>query len=454
MARVVQRRSAPPYGLIITIILFFISTALAAVFYMKWNKAEKADLVYRSQKEPGLNDQIKATGGERNELIYAINGQSSGATAKSALGDAGSAFTEADRCLGLAKEKKTSADRGLANTLKDVVKRAEQGESATDKLRDEMTALNTQLGDKDKAIAAGKAALTAEQTAKKAELDQARQTGENQLNTKDAEHKKQLAARDAMIAENAQKFAALSKELDAKNAEGATKDKLIDDLQKKVVALKGTPNVSGIASRKPDGKIARVLGEQGLVYINLGQNDQVTPGLTFAVYSAASGIPEDGKGKAKIQVSSVQGKISEARIIESTKDDPIAEGDVIGNLVFNPQRPMTFVVEGEFNLAGQGTADPNGAKQIQRLIQGFGGKVSDELTLTTDYLIIGEEPAKPPKPAEDANAATLQIYNEKMKQYEAYKALTDQAKALQIPVLNTSRFLAFTGFVPKKRLSD
>jgi NAD-dependent DNA ligase len=315
-----------------------------------------------------------------------------------------------------------------------------------------LEAKNSLIGDKDKQIKSIEDGRKADLTAKIGDLQKAQDDFDRQLGAKNKTWQDEMAKQAALTAEKDKQLTALSKEMETKNADLHNRDTAITKLETDVRNLKGTPNLGEVAMKLPDGKISKALSEQGVVYINIGQQEQVTPGLPFAVFPS-TGIPADGKPKAKIIVSSVGPNVSEAKIVEVAKDEVITENDLISNLVYNPHRQMNFVVEGEFDLYNQGRPDADGVKRVKGLIQSFGGKVDDEMSLTTDYLVVGAEPPRPPKPADDANAATMQMYNEQMKKADQYKALMDQARALQVPVLNTSRFLALTGYVPPKRFS-
>jgi len=172
------------------------------------------------------------------------------------------------------------------------------------------------------------------------------------------------------------------------------------------------------------------------------------------VFSSQTGIPKNGQPKGKLLVVRVGRTTSECRILESSRDDPVIAGDLITNVVFNPARQFRFVVKGEFDLYGEGRADPLASRRVIQLIQSIGGAVDDEISVMTDFLIAGIEPPRPPAPAADASLDAQKRYRQKLAEYEDYKHAMETAKILQIPALNTNRFLAFTGFIPKKQLAD
>ena len=294
----------------------------------------------------------------------------------------------------------------------------------------------------EKQLAAAVAAKTQAEARHKAELA-----------AKDKQRLNDLAAKDAVIKQKDQQVAVLNQE------KASLRDRLqegqaeIHRLMRIIRELKKGPKVGELVLRQPDGKIAKVLLDEPVCYIDLGEKDHVTPGLSFSVYSRQSGIPENGKPKAKIVVVNVGPTTSECHVLQSDPNDPILEGDLIANVVFHPQRTYKFVVEGEFDLYGTGRPDPLANRTVRALIKSFGGKISDVVSVDTDFVIMGDEPPRPPKPAEDAPPVVWQTYNERLKVYDRYNKVQAMAISLGIPVLNTSRFLAFSGYVPRKRLT-
>lgn len=149
------------------------------------------------------------------------------------------------------------------------------------------------------------------------------------------------------------------------------------------------------SARKPIGVVLRTLPGNPLLYINLGRKDGVSLGMPFAVYSANEAIPANGRGKASIEVVSVDKGTSECRIVSPpSPDNPILEGDGVNNILLARTRgkQLTFVVVGDFDVDFDGTPDPRGRESIIRLIEREGGRVVDEVTPLTDFLVVGAEP--------------------------------------------------------------
>ncbi|MBX3395008.1 MAG: hypothetical protein KF841_06535 [Phycisphaerae bacterium] len=148
-------------------------------------------------------------------------------------------------------------------------------------------------------------------------------------------------------------------------------------------------------ARKPLGKVLRILPGDSLCYINLGRDDNVALGMTFSVYSSDERVPASGRGKASLEVRSVDARTAECRVVSpASPDDPILEGDSVNNIVIskNRNKKQRFVVVGEFDTDFDGEPDVRGREQVIALIERWGGVVTDEVTAATDYLVVGTPP--------------------------------------------------------------
>ena len=80
--------------------------------------------------------------------------------------------------------------------------------------------------------------------------------------------------------------------------------------------------------------------------------------------------------KGTIEIRNVYEATSEARVT-STKavSDPIMDGDVVANLVYDRNRHYRFVVAGDFDLDFDGRIDPDGVggQAVVNMIQRAGG---------------------------------------------------------------------------------
>ena len=240
----------------------------------------------------------------------------------------------------------------------------------------------------------------------------------------------------------------LSQQLLKTEAELTTAEERIKRAQEKLHALVPSPD-SEIAAYKPDGKIILIDDAAKIVHLNIGSDDHVYRGLTFWVYEKNMPIPKDGKGKAEIEVFNVGKNISTARIISPNPKRPIIVDDIVANLIWDSDKTNVFVVAGEFDLNGDGNTDDEAADKIKALIEKWGGKVADEISIDTDFLVLGTTPAVLKKPTfeqMEVDPMAMEKYESSLKKLTSYKEIQARAQTLSIPVFNLERFLYFIGY--------
>ncbi len=221
--------------------------------------------------------------------------------------------------------------------------------------------------------------------------------------------------------------------------------------QEKLTAIVPPPD-SEAPAFVPDGKILLVDNQTKIVHLNIGSDDHVYPGLTFSVYDKNFPIPKDGKGKAELEVFDVAKTFSAARIIRSEMKRPIVVDDIVANLIWDSNKTNVFVIAGEFDLNGDGNIDYDGPEKIKALVEKWGGKVADNITVNTDYLILGQAPIVQRKPTSEqmeADPMAMERYEASLQKLSLYKNVQTQAQALSIPVFNAERFLYFIGYKTK-----
>jgi len=270
------------------------------------------------------------------------------------------------------------------------------------------------------------------------------------------------ASRDKFRGERDKTVADLKKEYDTINeqvtadltnerqAHAACREKL-SEAQERFRVLRGKLGEMMVGpeelstARQPDGKILTAVPGDEIVYINLGRRDGVTLGLQFAVYSAETGIPADGRSKAQIEVVSINETSAGCRIVRLARNQVVLQGDLIANPVFDPSRPMRFVVIGDFDLDRDGQSDANGRDAISSLVRNWGAKVEDKLTPLTDFLIVGMAPRKP-RPDADVPPDRLEINRARRAAWESYNGTIKTAESLSIPTMTQEVFLNFLGY--------
>lgn len=457
MARVVQRRTNPPYLLIIFVFLFLVSTTLAVMFYINQDNEHKS-VVQKTDELARL-----ATVAEMSSAQTAAMAKSSvGTTAKTVLGqknqqinDLASAITPENPDYGNARTAadevytkiKSNVRRGLVAEL--VAKNeqylaaqalAEQSQKNLTELQKEKDQLDQKYTDLDKHVRAE------QQKLRDQILELGKQTAANhdEYGTKAVKIADEFNAKIADYEKNITDKAAQIAKLQDDNRKQA---KLIEEYKK---TIEDTHVGTTKTVQRPDGKIVRVLDSEKLCYITLGSNDHINVGLTLAVYPA-SGIPEDGKPKARLRVSNVSSISSECMITEESIGDPVAIGDLVANLAYDTNRKLTFVVEGLFDLRGTGQPSTAGTDEVREMIKRQGGTIANTLDIHTDYIVFGDPPPKPaPLKPENTEEQVKAVFLKQQKARDDYDAAVKAAAELRIPSLNANRFLDLVGYMPPK----
>jgi len=124
----------------------------------------------------------------------------------------------------------------------------------------------------------------------------------------------------------------------------------------------------------------------------------------------------------------------------------VAIGDPFANIAFDPAQQPVFVVEGRFDLSGMGRLTETGTQEVISLIKRSGGKIASKLTVDVDFVVMGPEPSKPAKLPEDSPPTAKKAWEIRMEEYNRWRKTLDKAIALNVPKLNTRRFLTLTGY--------
>lgn len=204
-----------------------------------------------------------------------------------------------------------------------------------------------------------------------------------------------------------------------------------------------------VVAHKSDGIIILVDNSAKVVHLNIGRDDRVYPGLTFAVYDKNMPIPKDGKGKAEIKVFSVDKNISTALITKSKIKRPIILDDIVANLIWDSDKTNIFAIEGDFDLDNDGKIENDAVDRIKTLIEKWGGKVANNISIETDFLVLGKPPSiliRPSVTELEMDPMATERYEASRQKRVHYQDIQKQAQALLIPVFNYERFLFFIGY--------
>jgi hypothetical protein len=241
----------------------------------------------------------------------------------------------------------------------------------------------------------------------------------------------------------------------ALNQTVSTDKKLITSLETRLSRMRIDPKESIV--QQSDGTIVRI-ADINTVFINIGHQQGVTPGLTFEVYDPNKGIPALGDGQreddlpvglASVEVTHVLSDSAECRVTRLGPGETIVPGDVVMNLVFDPHTKLKFVVYGDFDLNQSGTPTPTDAEIIKRLVTQWGGQAQPaaQLNTDTDFIVLGTEPVVPDLSDDDkSNAQAVKRHDDAQTALDAYDAIRQKAIEFGIPILNQNRFLYYTGY--------
>lgn len=176
---------------------------------------------------------------------------------------------------------------------------------------------------------------------------------------------------------------------------------------------------------KPRGLVTKADPSGEIVYLNLGSDQKLTPGVTFSVHGKGPGGKPNLEPKARVEVISILGNgVSMARVRQLAKpegsrqgltssDDgywvndprefwrvrnPVLPGDLLYNPAWEPNREVHVALAGYFDIDGDGNDD---LQAFINLLRAQGVVVDSyldpadnfnpkgRLTSQTEYLLVG-----------------------------------------------------------------
>ncbi len=187
----------------------------------------------------------------------------------------------------------------------------------------------------------------------------------------------------------------------AKDAEATAKD-----LKDQVLILTQTQEpgedesdkvVTTADSFQADGKIVDVEGD--IAIMNLGADDGVKNGMVFLIYKLEGTAPM-AKSLGVVRTTDPGSPVSLLKLYRPKGDVelmgqeatnlPVIIGDFVSNPFFMPGRKPKFFLDGAF-----ATTDKWGItldiKDIERKIIEYGGEIVHQISVDTDYVVLGEE---------------------------------------------------------------
>lgn len=224
-------------------------------------------------------------------------------------------------------------------------------------------------------------------------------------------------------------------------------------LRKQMEEIKPTSFDPQAILTKADGRVIRAIPGSDVVYISLGEEDNIKLGMGFEIFSPTRDAKDSLRGKASIEVVALQQSTAECRVTRVEPGRPIIENDVIVNIAYERNRKPAFVIVGGFDLDFDGAPDFDGVEKIKGIIAEWGGQVVTEMDAMTDFVVVGARPIVPPAITNPTETVAAQI-REKQQELANYNALLDAARVNFKPLVSQNQFLYLTGYAGDMRLAS
>jgi hypothetical protein len=131
-----------------------------------------------------------------------------------------------------------------------------------------------------------------------------------------------------------------------------------------------------------DGAVLSISKDLALGWIDIGSNQRLARGTRFRVVSGKVGSTKL-KGWAEVtEVKANMAEVTFSGIVD--RFDPIVQGDIVYNPVYDPKTERTAVLAGRFSGQFNET-------ELKVLLANMGITVQPSLAHDTDYLIVGSE---------------------------------------------------------------
>ncbi|MCA9246744.1 MAG: hypothetical protein KDA42_06500 [Planctomycetales bacterium] len=197
---------------------------------------------------------------------------------------------------------------------------------------------------------------------------------------------------------------------------------------------------------KPDGRVSASDPHSDRIVIDLGSEDLLRVGISFAVFP-----PGDGRlgthRKGTIEVTKILAEhVAEARVVNDSLTDPILSGDLIYTPLWQPGQRRHFALVGPLDIDADGRDDRD---LVARLIERSGGVIDEELTaagdrqggmtIDTRFLVIGRVPSES---------------NARREFMETYGQMIERADQLAVERISLTKLLDLVGYRTQSRASS
>ncbi len=293
--------------------------------------------------------------------------------------------------------------------------------------------------------------------------EQAREAAEKDRDA--AQHSKEeaIAAKDKQVTDLNNRAEQLTLEL---NQERDAIAKLTAELNERINKLEQINTVlrekkeqeEDLSFDQPDGVVEWVDHNNKLVWINLGEADNLKKRTSFSVYTKGHyGVGHRDKQdiKGSIEVTKIIGPHqAEARITGPNIQDPIAPGDPIYTPLWGSGKYEHVALLGRMDLDSDGRSD---RERLHEIIAAAGAVIDLEiddqgervpadghLSVRTKFLILGEIP--------DISESKPDRKDADKKIVEKRREVMQEAQEQGVRVINLNDFLDYVGYKAKRRL--
>lgn len=453
------------YTLITFVGLFMVTTILAVIYYVQFerqrdiadNAKKQLDKIFSpSEQRKGLGKIVGTIPRGKSGLgtvvsylddmvISMVGGPIEDTSAEAKVENVNSKTTA---LLDVLSSENIATENGLIATIEDIKALLNDTEKAELTLTEQLEQLRSEFDETRKVNFEKEEKLLAEKGKYQQQVEEIKAQYHELKNLMEQSSEQQVQILAAQLDEERVKLKELKDQLLETEARYKMADKRMRRAQGKLAKLVPPPDIE-VAAFKPDGKIILIDDYTKIVHLNIGSDNGVYKGLTFTVYDSSQPIPRDGKGKAEIEVLNIEKNTSVARITYSKVKNPVILNDNVANLIWDSNKTNEFVVAGEFDIDNDGNTDFDATEKIIALVKNWGAKVADSVSTETDFLIIGKAPEVSKRPTfeeMEMYPLAMEKYEQSIKRLSHYKQMRSLANDLSIPIFNYERFLYFIGY--------
>ena len=150
--------------------------------------------------------------------------------------------------------------------------------------------------------------------------------------------------------------------------------------------------------------------------------------MTFEVFDNDGGVIVDEtgnlRGKATIEVIRMSEQSSLARVVRLERRRSVDEGDLIANVIYDPNISYRFHVFGEFDIDNTGQVTTTDRRRVETMVTQWGGQLARTLGYNTDFLVLGQAPSAPrPLPEHVIDPMVIERHEALKRKFETYQNL-------------------------------